>query len=148
MDPLVLLIQAGFFVLFGAAVVRYVRQPGPVERGVVAVFATTAALFLLSILSSYAPDLAAVARPAILAMLVAQPYLILRLVNQIRPIPRWADRLALLGFVVVTAALLLLGPRSIPAILALVVYFAVVETAAAMGFLQLAGRRRGPIDCA
>lgn len=138
-----ILIQGAFFVLFGAAVSRYLRHRGSVELGVVAVFTTTAALFLLALLTSYAPGIATIARPITIAMLLAQPYLIVRLVDQIRPIPRWAHALALSGFVGVTAALLLLGTRNVGAILAVVVYFAVADTAAAVGFLRLAGRRRG-----
>ena len=143
MDPLILLIESIFYVLFGVALWRYLRHRGPVELGVVAVFSTTAALFLLSFFSAYAPGLVAIVRPVGIAALVAQPYLVIRLLNQIGPVPRWAGWTALAGFLLVVAGLLLVGVRSLPVILALVAYFSIAETAAAIQFIRLGLRRRG-----
>ncbi|HEY3164846.1 MAG TPA: ATP-binding protein [Candidatus Limnocylindrales bacterium] len=143
MDPVALVIQAIFFLLFAVAVWRWSHRRGPVELGIVAIFGATAALFLLSFISTFAPDWTAFFRPVGLATLVAQPWLIVRLLALIQDVPRWANRFAFGGFLGITAGLLLLGPRSVPAILALVAYFAIVETAAAIQFLRLAGRRRG-----
>ena len=143
MDPVALVIQAVFYVLFGVAVWRWVHLRGPVELGVVGVFSATAALFLLSFVSAFAPDLTAAIRPVSLAVLAAQPYLVVRLLDQIWKVPAWASRLALAGFIGTTAALLGLGSRSLVAILTLVVYFGLTETLAAIRFTRLAGRRRG-----
>ncbi len=143
MDPVILLINSIFFVLFGVALWRWLLHRGPVELGVVAVFSTTAALFLLSFISAFTPGLVAIVRPVSYAALVAQPYLIIRLLDQIWPVPRWASWAALAGFLVVLAGLLGVGPGSLPVILALVAYFFVGESAAAIQFIRLAGRRRG-----
>ncbi len=143
MDPVVLVIQAVFYVLFGVTLWRYLRQRSPLGLGVVAVFSTTASLFFLSFISTFAPSLTGIVRPLSIALLVAQPYLIVRLLGQIWTVPTWARRLAFLGFVASTAGLLLGGPRSVPAILALVAYFGVSEVLAAFQFLRLAGHRHG-----
>jgi len=143
MDPVALVIQAVFYVLFGVAVWRWVHLRGPVELGVVGVFSATAALFLLSFVSAFAPDLTAAIRPVSLGLLIAQPYLIVRLLDLIWKVPVWASRLALAGFIGTTVALLGLGSRSLVAIAMLVVYFGLTETLAAIQFTRLAARRRG-----
>lgn len=143
MDPIVLLLQVAFYLLFAATLWRYVRQPRPVERAVVAVFATTASLFAVSFVGALLPGWLPVLRPVAITALVAQPYLIVRLLGLIWPVPSWADRLALVGFLATTAALLVLGSRSVPAIVAVITYFGIVEAAAAIQFGRLALRRRG-----
>ncbi|HEY7936858.1 MAG TPA: ATP-binding protein [Candidatus Limnocylindrales bacterium] len=143
MDPVILLIESIFYILFAVALWRYLRQRTPVDLGVAAVFSTTAALFLLSFISAYAPGLVAIVRPISYAALVAQPYLIIRLLDLITPVPRWASWAALGGFLVVAGGLLVSGPRSLPVILAAVAYFFVAETMAALQFMRLARRRRG-----
>jgi hypothetical protein len=143
MDPVALVIQAAFYLLFAVAVWRYLRNRGAVERGVVAVFSTTAALVLLSFITTFAPGLTPFVRPITLTLLVAQPYLIVRLVGQIRTVPTWGRRLAFLGFVGTTAAILGLGTRSVPALLLLVAYFGLTEVAAAVQLARLARRRHG-----
>src|SRR6185369_13080675 len=142
MDPVALVIQALFFALFGVAVWRWSRRRGAVELGVVAIFGATAALFLLSFISTFAPGLTAFFRPISLAALVAQPWLIVRLLGLIWDVPRWANRLAFVGFVGTTAGILVLGSCNVPAIIALVAYFGITETAAAVQFLRLARLRR------
>ena len=72
MDPLTLLIQGAFYVLFAAALWRYLRRPNPFELAVVLVFATTAALFTISIVNQFVgPDAAALLRPVALTALIA-----------------------------------------------------------------------------
>lgn len=143
MDPLALVIQAMFYVLFGVALWRYARHRQAVERDVVAVFSTTAALFFLSFISTFAPGLTSLVRPLSIALLIAQPFLIVRLLGQIWTVPTWARGVAFVGFVVATAGLLVLGSRSTPALLALVAYFGITELLAAFQFLRLARQRHG-----
>ena len=144
MDPLTLLIQVAFYVLFAAALWRYLRRPTQLDLAVVLVFATTAALFAISILNQFAgPDVVALLRPVTLTALVAQPYVIVRLIHTISPVPIEARALAFGGFVVSTLAILVLGPRNVPAILLLVLYFGIGEALAAAQFVRLARRRLG-----
>jgi PAS domain S-box-containing protein len=143
MDPVALVIQAAFYILFGVAAWRYARHRTPLELGVVAVFSTTAALFLLSFISTFAPGLANLVRPLTITALVAQPYLIVRLLHQIWTVPRWARWVAFLGFVATTAGVLLLGSRSGVALIGVVAYFGLTESAAAVQFVRLARSRHG-----
>ena len=143
MDPVALVMQAAFYILFGVAAWRYARHRTPLELGVVAVFSTTAALFLLSFLSTFAPGFADVVRPLTITALVAQPYLIVRLLDQIWTVPRWARVVAFLGFVGTTAGILVLGSRNGIALIGLIAYFGLTESAAAVQFVRLARRRHG-----
>ena len=143
MDPVSLIIQGLFYVLFGVALWRYVRHRGAVERGVVAVFSTTASLFLLSFITTFAPGLAPIARPVSIALLVAQPYLIVRLLGAIWTVPTWAHRLAFVGFIATTAAVLGLSARDPIALAAVVAYFGIGEILAAFQFVRIAARRHG-----
>src|SRR4051812_27499086 len=139
-----LLIQVAFYVLFAAALWRYARRPTPLDLAVVLVFATTAALFAISIANQFlGPDAVALLRPVTLTILFAQPYLIVRLIHVISPVPSAARAVAFGGFVTTTAAFLVLGTRSVPAILLLVLYFGVGETLAAYQIVRLARRRLG-----
>jgi hypothetical protein len=63
---------------------------------------------LLSFITTFTPGLANVASPASIALLVAQPYLIVRLLNEIWTVPTWARRVAFLGFVATTVAIVAL----------------------------------------
>ena len=144
MDLLTLLIQVAFYVLFAATLWRYLRRPSPLDLDVVLVFATTAALFTISILNQFAgPDVVALLRPVALTALIAQPYLIVRLIHTISPVPVEARAVAFGGFVVSTLAILVLGSRNNPAILLLVLYFGIGEALAAAQFVRLAHRRLG-----
>jgi PAS domain S-box-containing protein len=144
LDPLPLLIQVAFYVLFAAALWRYIRSPDALDLAVVLVFSTTAALFTISIVNQIAgPGVAAFLRPLALIALLAQPYLIVRLIDLISPVPWQARVSALAGFVVTTAAILVLGTRNVAAILLVVLYFGIGEAIAAAQLFLLARRRRG-----
>src|SRR6266542_1071285 len=90
------------------SVFQYARHRGPLELSVLAIFGSFAALFLLSFLNALQPGLAPVARPALVLVLFAQPYLVLRLLDQIRPVSRIVKRVALLGAVAAWEAVVLL----------------------------------------
>src|SRR5207253_2958934 len=77
-------------------------------------------------------------------LLLAQPYLTLRLVRKLRPVPAWAMWGALVAFVGTSAPLLAFGARArLPVVLAAVLGFVVVEAAAAVLLFQAARRRTG-----
>src|SRR4051812_26460319 len=107
MDPVALVIQAIFLALFGVAVWRWAHRRGAVELAVVEIFGATAALFLLSFISTFAPALTPYFRPITLAALAAQPWLIVRLLGLIWDVPRPARGLAFAGFIGTTAGLLI-----------------------------------------
>ena len=108
MDPITIGLQLGFFVLFGVSVFQFARERGPLELSVLAIFGSFAALFLLSFLNALQPALTPIARPALILVLLAQPYLIVRLLDQIRPVARGVKPITLLGAVAAWEAIVLL----------------------------------------
>lgn len=147
MDPVTIALQLGFYVLFGVSLWQLVKRRGQLELSVVAIFGSTAALFLLSFLNALWPSIAPVARPILVALLLAQPYLIVRLISQIKPVPSLRMRLALVASLAAWAAILLL-PAAVPAardagVVFGVSCFAAVELGAATWFARHSRRRFG-----
>ena len=152
MDPITALLQLAFFVLFGVSVYQFLRNRGPLELSVMAVFGSIAALFALSFLNTLAPTLAPIARPALIALLFAQPLLVLRLIAQIRPVRRTILWIALLAVVAGWEAVVLLPPaaaalkldvlRQVGSLFAVFNFFA-VELGAAAWFAVESRRRYG-----
>ena len=152
MDPITTVLQLAFFFLFGVSVFQFLRNRGPLELSVMAIFGSFAALFALTFLNTLTPAFAPVARPALVALLFAQPYLVLRLIAQIRPVSVGIRRIALLGTVAAWEAVVLLPPaadaigapllRSIGIVFA-VFYFFAVEIGASAWFAAASRRRFG-----
>jgi protein-histidine pros-kinase len=102
-DPVTLLLELAFFVLFGVTFVRWRRRRTALDRDVLLSFAPMAFLFTISIVIALAPAL----RPINVlsaAVLFAQPWLILRLVGHFRELPRWLPPIAF-GFAVLATIL-------------------------------------------
>ena len=152
MDPITFTFQVAFFILFGASVWQFARRRGPLELSIVAIFGSFAALFALTFLNALQPALAPTARPVLVALLFAQPYLVLSLIDQIRAVRRTFKVVALLGAIIAWEAVVLVPPiaafyqvdsvRSI-GILYAVLYFFVVEIGAAAWFARDSRRRFG-----
>ena len=152
MDPITFTFQVAFFILFGASVWQFARRRGPLELSIVAIFGSFAALFALTFLNALQPSLAPTARPVLVALLFAQPYLVLSLIDQIRAVRRTFKVVALLGAIIAWEAVVLVPPiaafyqvdsvRSI-GILYAVLYFFVVEIGAAAWFARDSRRRFG-----
>lgn len=147
MDPITTGLQLAFYVLFAASVWQFMRNRGPLELSVMAIFGSFAALFALSFLNALQPSLAPIARPALVAILFAQPYLVVRLIAQIRPVSRSISRIVLLGAIAAWEAIVLLPialpqARSAGVVLA-VFYFSAAEIGAATWFAQESRRRYG-----
>jgi PAS domain S-box-containing protein len=146
-DPITTGLQLAFYVLFGASVWQFIRNRGPLELSVMAIFGSFAALFVLSFLNALQPALAPIAQPALVAILFAQPFLVVRLIAQIRPVPRSVSRIALLGALAAWEAIVLLPvampeARSVGLVFA-VVYFFAAEIGAATWFARESRRRYG-----
>ncbi len=147
MDPITTALQLGFYVLFGVSAWQFVRHRGPLELSVLAIFGSFAALFFISSVNTIEPRLSPLAVPALVAMLFAQPYLVVRLIDQIRPVPRPRMLIALIGAIAAWMSVLVL-PLAVPAarnvgIVLAVVYFFAVEIAAAAWFARDSRRRHG-----
>jgi PAS domain S-box-containing protein len=151
-DPLTIGLQLGFFILFGVSAYQYARHRGPLELSVFAIFGSYAALFLLSFLNALLPSLTPVARPVLVLLLFAQPYLVVRLVDQIRPVSTTLKRVTILGAIAGWEAIVLLPPigtaLAIPnltpiGVVAACFYFLAVELWAAARMAGLSRRRHG-----
>jgi PAS domain S-box-containing protein len=139
-DPFTLLLQVAFYVVFGVSLWRWITRRGPLELAVAAVFAPIAALFLLTLINGFAPTLTPVVRPALIALLFLQPWFVVHLVDQIRPVSARVSLIVLAGCVASILAVLL-GTGIPIATLAAVVFFFAVQVAAA-GRLATDSRRR------
>lgn len=147
MDPVTTALQLGFYVLFGVSVWQYIKRRGQLELSVVAIFGSIAALFLLTFLNALWPAISAGVRPFLIAILFAQPYLVVRLIGQIRPVASMRMRIALLASVAAWTAVVLL-PVAMPdfrqaGIVFAVACFAAVEMGAATWFAKHSRRRFG-----
>ena len=108
MDPITIGLQLGFFVLFGVSVFQFARRRGPLELSVVAIFGSFAALFLLAFVNALEPSLAPVAYPVLILLLFAQPFLVVRLLDQIRPVSMTVKRITVLGGIAAWEAITLM----------------------------------------
>jgi signal transduction histidine kinase/ActR/RegA family two-component response regulator len=137
------ILEGVFFVVFGAVVVRYLRHPTRLDRDVLMVFASVAGLFLLGIITRLIPSLDVI-RPVAAILLMAQPYLTIRLIRHFTPLPRWLHAAVFLGFVVAVVAVVVGVQANGRAGLVYVVgYFVVVNSMAALAFLRAAQARVG-----
>ncbi|HYN69764.1 MAG TPA: hypothetical protein VEX41_06115, partial [Candidatus Eisenbacteria bacterium] len=128
MDPLTIALQVAYYAVFGVSVWRWLQHRGVLEFAVMSVFAAFAALFALTFLNTTAPVVAPIVRPALLVIIFAQPFLVLRLIHLIRPVPRWAFGATLVG-AIVSSVLLVVFQTESWAILASVSYFFAAQLA-------------------
>jgi PAS domain S-box-containing protein len=142
LDPFALLLQAAFYLTFAVTLWRWVTRRGSLELAVTAVFAPIVALFLLSLVNGFAGSLTPVLRPLLIGLLFLQPWLVVHLVGQIRPVSARLSWLVLLGCVVSTGAVLL--GTGIPFVtLSAVVFFFAVQLAAGTRLADDSRRRVG-----
>jgi PAS domain S-box-containing protein len=123
------------------------QHRGPLELSVMAIFGSIVALFALSFLNALLPALTPVARPVLIAVLFAQPVLVLRLIGQIHPFRPLLLRFAFVGAIAAWGAVVVLpvvfpAARSLGIVIA-VVYFCAVEIGAAARFAVDSRRRYG-----
>jgi signal transduction histidine kinase len=141
-----LIIEALYALVFLRSLVAYAQRRDPVQRDLTLVFAPFTPLLVLEIVRRVqgAAQLPLVLTDVAVTLLLAQPYLTLRLVRTIRPVPRWAMRAALGVFVVTTVPFYFLGRRNILLVtFALVVGFFAVQGYAATLLAGEARRRTG-----
>ena len=136
-------LELAFFAVFGATLREYLQRGGTLERDICAVFGAVAGLFVLAALGTLSPGALRVATAIGVILLLAEPYLTLRLTAHFRPIDR-TSRAVLLAFLGAVALYFAGGsPLSQPVTLILVGYFVVVELLAATFLTSEARRRTG-----
>jgi len=145
-------IDLAFAVVFVVTLRDYLARRDRVSLAVVAVFGSLAIVLAASIVAKVAPAVSGVVGVVSLVSLLAQPVLMMWLVHQFRPIPRWilwlgvASVVALLGSLI---AVSWIGAAHLPAwattliLFAFVAYYVAYEVGAAIGFATEAPRRAG-----
>ena len=143
MDTLLTLaLQGAFFAVFAAVAWRFVRQPTALNRDLLAVFASVAGLFLITIISQL------IGGPAWLGavsgvLLMAQPFLTVRLVGRFVRLPAWLY-LVVFGAFLLAAALVARGIQGDRlGLFVVVAYFSLANLIAALAFFVAARDRIG-----
>jgi signal transduction histidine kinase len=144
----ILIIEALFALVFLHSLVSYLRRRGPVERDLTLVFAPVASFLVLEVIQRVMgvdalPN--AVTYPAA-TLLLAQPYLTMRLVRTLRPVAPWVMHVVLGVFVTTTAPIFFVVPSGIAVVtwVVLVGFFAVQALAAVLLAREARGRRGAP----
>jgi len=132
-----------FALVFLRALVSYVRGSDPLARDVTLVFSAMAGLFMIELVERFVGEPPALARNLASLLLLAQPYLTLRLVARLRRVRRWVLVAALLAYALTALPVGVLGSRTPAVVLAAVAAFAAVETLAATYLAREARRRAG-----
>ena len=136
-------LDVGYFAAFGLTLLDYVRHRDRVRLAVVLVTASVAVVLALQVLraAGIVPP-APVPQLAVLALL-AQPFLTLWLVHQLRPVPGWL-LLGAAGGLVLSALAVNLGAGNRTVGLFVIAAFVVVEFSGAYLLAREARRRAGP----
>jgi signal transduction histidine kinase/CheY-like chemotaxis protein len=102
--------ESTFAVLFVRAIFGYLRRRDPLQRDVTLVFLPCAVLFFLDVASELTGGpTSGWLRMATQTILLAQPYLTVRLAARLRNVPVWMSRTVLAAYVLVAVALPVAG---------------------------------------
>src|SRR3954452_19895820 len=106
-----LVIEALYALVFAKALAGYLRRRDPVQRDLTLVFAPFTSFLVLEIVRRVqgTQTLPTALSSAAVTLLLAQPYLTLRLVRTLRTVPAWMMRTALAIFALTTGAFYLWG---------------------------------------
>lgn len=141
-----LVIEAMYAVVFLHSLTTYLLRRDPVRRDLTLVFVPFTSLLVLEVVRRALgrDELPLMLTNVAVTLLLAQPYLTLRLAQTLRPVPRWSGRVAFGVFVASTAPFYVLGRQQIPWVtLAVVVGFFVVQGYVAVLLAGEARRRTG-----
>ena len=132
-----------FAVLFIRAFLGYLRRRDPLQHDVTLVFLPGAVLFCVDV----ANRLIAGPSPTWLdsitqTILLAQPYLTVRLAARLRGVPTWLDRGVFTAYLLVAASLLIVGAPVPPALLSVAIVLFLGGEAVAAGLLYGKARTR------
>jgi signal transduction histidine kinase/CheY-like chemotaxis protein len=133
-----------FAVLFLRALLGYLRRRDSLQGNVTLVFLPCAVVFCVDIARRVGGGLPTWVNLITTTVLLAQPYLTVRLAARLRHVPRWLDRLVLVAYVAL-AVPLILAPRPLrtEALVALVAGFCLCEGIAAALLYGKARTRTG-----
>ena len=133
-----------FAVLFLRSLVGYLRRRDPLQRDITWVFAPPTVLFASNAADLMPSQIPTWFRLAASTLLLAQPYLTVRLAARLRYVPRWLEATVLFAYVFVAAALLIAGmPLPTPILVLTVTVFLLGEAVAAGLLIGKARTRTG-----
>jgi PAS domain S-box-containing protein len=138
------------FILLGSiTLIDYIRRRDKTRRDIALMFGSLATLFAVQIFQQATGIQLKWLNTIGTIALVAQPFFMLRLVQYFRPVPNLLRRLAWVGLIVSSIALIMTGylPRSgaIIALLAIIAYFAALDGYAALAFVRGVAESSGTI---
>src|SRR5579859_2421191 len=138
-DAVELVIEMLFALVFLRALASYVAHRDPVQRDLMLVFSAMAVLTALWVVRLFVPH---PPRPITVGpsmLLLAQPYLTLRLVAQLRRVPRWLRTTALVVWVVSCVPILVFPVTPQWAVIPIIGPYVLIEVIAAGYFVAEAG---------
>jgi signal transduction histidine kinase/DNA-binding response OmpR family regulator len=139
---LTLVAEVLFAVIFVRVLLFYLRGRDALQRDVALIFLPPMVVFMNSVFRQFVGPTPRAVGAVVTVILLAQPYLTLRLTGRLTPVPQWLDRLLLMVYVV-TAVPLAVAPRPLaPELLLLMVVTFVSAECVAAGFLLAGARRR------
>ncbi|MDP9282476.1 MAG: hypothetical protein M3P38_10315, partial [Chloroflexota bacterium] len=144
LDLISVVTQIIYVLIFISVAVRAARQPTTAHADMVLFFGAVAFIILVSRLSA----LLGTTPPAWLtaldiAILMALPYILLRLVDDFTNVRTPVKRASELGLAAGIVAIYAAGPTMTPVLLYVVVYFFVLSAFCAIAFIRAARRSRG-----
>ncbi len=129
--------QIAFVGLGILSLLDYLRLRGKTRRDIALMFASLATAVGLSFVNGLLDQPSSILGLLALWALIAQPYLLLRLVGYFRPLPRLALRAAGIGMIAAWIALLFAGSTlTMTLTLLLIAYFVIVDGYAMVAFIQ------------
>jgi signal transduction histidine kinase/CheY-like chemotaxis protein len=139
-----LVVEALFALIFVRVLAAYARGRDRTQRDVALMFAVVAVLFVLSVVRRTVGEPPAIISFLGSALLLGQPFLVVRLVRTVGAVPQWVYWLSLGGWLLSAALLTAAGETANPVVTAvLVVIFVATEVVAAFLLTRLARERRG-----
>lgn len=137
-------VTALFFLILLWVSWRYLRERDPLLRDVMWIFAAVSMLFVLALFRWLVGEPFWPARGIVWALLLAQPFLTMRLVSRLRPVPGWLLTAAAIAWILCAIPVAIL-PRPLPAqvVWPCVIVFFAGEAVAAWLFAVEARRHGG-----
>jgi signal transduction histidine kinase/DNA-binding response OmpR family regulator len=144
-------LDIAYVALFTLTLRDYIRRPEPVRLIIAAVFGSLAVVLTAPLIRQIAPTLAAPLSILSIGAFVAQPILVLWLVHQFRPVPRWVLGAAVAAFVLLSAGAIAVAATGSAApaaavtvlVIGILAYFPALELGSAVALARAARRRAG-----
>jgi signal transduction histidine kinase/DNA-binding response OmpR family regulator len=138
-----LIAEALFAAVFARVLASYLRRRDLLQRDVAIMFSTLAVLFVLEVLRQTVGQPPQLVRSLATVLLAGQPFLMLRVVRRLAPVPAPVYWLALAGWIVTAVPVMVVaGPLGVW-LLPVVAVFVVTEISAAFFLARLARERIG-----